>query len=454
MLKIILATFMLAPTALLLPPTHLFSTMTALTSIITLAMTPWAYTSTPTHISTWLVLDHISAPLCLLSAWLLPLMIIASQHHLRADPLPRKRLFLMACSLLQTTLLLTFTANNLLLFYIMFEATLIPTLVLITRWGSQPERLVAGTYFLFYTLAGSLPLLIAILMLYQDNQTLLPIPHTALLMTTASTTTKAFWLTSIAAFLIKMPLYTTHLWLPKAHVEAPIAGSMVLAAVLLKLGGYGLIRMVPLMGPTAQSFYLPFIALALWGMVMTSMICLRQTDLKAIIAYSSVSHMGLVTAAALIQTPWSISGAMMLMVAHGLTSSMLFCLANTSYERTHTRTLLVARGMQLVTPLMTLWWFLASMMNMALPPTINLVGELTIITSTFNWTNTTIALTGLTTMITAIYSLYVFLTTQHAKPPANQTFPPATTREHLLLTLHLVPLVLLILSPSLVTLPS
>nr|YP_009584271.1 NADH dehydrogenase subunit 4 [Rallus aquaticus]YP_010570500.1 NADH dehydrogenase subunit 4 [Rallus indicus]QBL56299.1 NADH dehydrogenase subunit 4 [Rallus aquaticus]UZG66013.1 NADH dehydrogenase subunit 4 [Rallus indicus] len=455
MLKIIIPTIMLIPTALLTPKKLLWTSTTMYSAMIATLSLQWL---TPTYyphknLSQWAGIDQTSSPLLVLSCWLLPLMIMASQNHLQQEPTSRKRIFITTMIMVQPFIILAFSATELTMFYIAFEATLIPTLILITRWGNQPERLSAGIYLMFYTLISSLPLLVTILHIHTQTGTLhltmltLSQPHT-----TSHWTNLLSSLALMTAFMVKAPLYGLHLWLPKAHVEAPIAGSMLLAALLLKLGGYGIMRITLLTGPLPSLTHYPFLALALWGALMTSSICLRQTDLKALIAYSSISHMGLVVAATTIQTHWSFSGAMMLMISHGLTSSMLFCLANTNYERTHSRILLLTRGLQPILPLMGIWWLLANLTNMALPPTTNLMAELTIMTALFNWSYTTLILTGMATLLTATYTLSMLLMTQRGTTPTYITsIQNSTTREHLLMILHISPLLLLILKPELIS---
>nr|QFQ01378.1 NADH dehydrogenase subunit 4 [Alvinocaris kexueae] len=387
-------------------------------------------------------MDSVSYILILLSFWIMALVVGGSQKV--QDSGNFSSLFLSVNILLLLSLILTFCCLDYLMFYVCFESSLIPTLILILGWGYQPERLQAGIYMLFYTLFASLPLLVSLISLYGSEGTL-----TLGLVSTVegSKLVLSIWyVCTVFAFIVKLPMFMVHLWLPKAHVEAPVAGSMILAGVLLKLGGYGLIRVLPLFAGVGKSFVSVWVSVGVIGGVVVSFICLRQTDIKALIAYSSVAHMGLVLCGLMLFSWWGLGGAVSVMVGHGLCSSGLFCLANMAYERVGSRSLLVSKGLLNFMPSMALWWFLLSAGNMAAPPTLNLLGEISLIISVVSWSKVSVLGVGLLSFFSAAYTLYMYSLSQHGKYFSSLfSCCSGKVREYLVLMLHWLPLNLLIL---------
>ena len=391
--------------------------------------------------------DYLSFILILLRVWIIALIVISRTNIKFSSNFPP--LFLLTNLILLIFLMLTFSSLDYLLFYISFEASLIPTLILILGWGYQPERIQAGIYILFYTLFASLPLLASLLYLYKTNGTLTIGIHYDFI--NISTLSFIWFVCSVTAFVVKLPIYLFHLWLPKAHVEAPVAGSIILAGVLLKLGGYGLIRILPIFREVNKSYAWVWIGLRILGGFFVRIICLRQVDMKSLIAYSSVAHIRLVLAGLLTFRWWGINGAVVIIVGHGLCSSGLFCLANIIYERIGRRSLLINKGLLNFIPRIALWWFLLSIRNIAAPPSINLLGEINLIIRVVRWNKITILGISLLSFFRAAYTLYLYSLSQHGVFARSlYSCCSGKVREYLVLRLHWFPLNFLILKRNLI----
>jgi len=362
-----------------------------------------------------LFFDYLSYALWVLRVWLIVLMLIA-RWRVRAEN-SSFRYFRFLLNLILVTLMLTFRVRNFLGLYIFFEASLIPTLLVIVGWGYQTERLQAGVYFLFYTITSSLPLLAVFLLNYRWYGSLeLTFQVLVFLEDGGAGLFELIKLMALTrAFLVKMPLFFVHLWLPKAHVEAPVAGSIILAGVLLKLGGYGLCRVLNLYTCMLGRMRNLMTRLGLVSIIVVGLICCRLNDMRALVAYSSVAHIGLVVCGLFIGGILGLEGSLIMIIGHGVASSGLFSILNMYYERTGRRRFYTNRGIMLVLPVLVFYIFMLSASNMGAPPSINLLSELYLLGGLIGWDWAVIYGFPLGSFMGVVFTIFLFSYSQHGR---------------------------------------
>ncbi|MET4258438.1 NADH-quinone oxidoreductase subunit M [Bradyrhizobium sp. S3.12.5] len=346
--------------------------------------------------------DGISLPFVILTTALMPFCIIASWKSVTS----RVREYMMAFLILETLMIGTFSALDLVLFYLFFEGGLIPMFLIIGVWGG-PRRVYASFKFFLYTLLGSVLMLLAIMALYWNASTtdIPTLMHTAV---PRSLQTWA-WLAFFASFAVKMPMWPVHTWLPDAHVEAPTAGSVVLAAILLKMGGYGFLRFSLPMFPLASHDFAPLIfTMSVIAIIYTSLVALMQEDMKKLIAYSSVAHMGFVTMGIFAGTMQGVAGGVFQMISHGIVSGALFLCVGIVYDRMHTREITAYGGLVNRMPLYALTFMVFTMANVGLPGTSGFVGEFMTLLGTFKVSIPTAFFATSGVILSACYALWLY----------------------------------------------
>jgi NADH-quinone oxidoreductase subunit M len=359
---------------------------------------PWLAGTITYHMG----VDGISLPFVILTTALMPLCILASWRVIET----RVKEYMIAFLALETLMVGTFCSLDLVLFYLFFEGGLIPMFLIIGVWGG-PRRVYASFKFFLYTLLGSVLMLLAIVAMYDQAGTT-DIP--ALMRFGFSPTFQKWaWLAFFASFAVKMPMWPVHTWLPDAHVEAPTAGSVILAAILLKMGGYGFLRFSLPMFPAASVDFAPLVfALSVVAIVYTSLVALVQEDMKKLIAYSSVAHMGFVTMGIFAATTQGIAGGIFQMVSHGIVSGALFLCVGVVYDRMHTREIAAYGGLVNRMPLYAAAFMVFTLANVGLPGTSGFIGEFLTLLGTFKINTSVAFFATLGVILSAAYALWLY----------------------------------------------
>jgi len=384
--------------------------------------------------------DALSLYYVVLTALLMPICLLASWENVQS----RLKAYFTALLVVETLLLTVFTVLDLLLFYVFFEAALVPLFLIVGIWGGSATRVRAALLLFLYTLAGSLFMLLAIVVIADHVGT------TDFTLVTLSDFSyqgqRLLWLGFFVAFAVKTPLVPFHMWLPRAHAEAPLAGSMLLAGVVLKVASYGMLRILLPMLPDATQYFSPLVqAVAVVTIIYSALAALRQVDTKALVAYSSISHMGVIVLGIFSNTVIGIEGAYLLSLAHGLVSPALFMLVGgVLYDRFHTRVLRYYRGLVVYMPVFATLFFITACANMAVPLSLNWAGEFMALAGAFQRSPVTAVMASTGIVLSACYTIWLWSRMVGGSWSAYLEYTVDVTRREFMVLLPLLALTVLL----------
>jgi len=392
-------------------------------------------------------IDGISLYFVLLTTFITPICILSNWHDIKVG----LKYFLIAFLVLETLQIAVFVVLDLLLFYIFFESVLIPLFLIVGIWGASEARIRAAFLLFLYTLAGSLFMLLAIMAIYYNvgstDFTILSLQQISI------DSQKILWIAFFIAFAVKTPLFPFHIWLPRAHSEAPLAGSILLAAIILKFPVYGVMRILLPLLPDATNYFSPLVqTIAVISLVYASLATIIQHDTKALVAYSSVAHMGVIMLGLFSNTITGIEGAILLSLAHGFVSPGLFiCVGGVLYNRYHTRTIAYYRGLVLTMPIFTILFFLFTIANSGIPLTLNWVGEFLSLNGMWDRNPIISALGASGILFSACYSIWLYNRISYGSfSPYLTVTNDVTRREFMLLFSLVIPVVLFGIFPNVI----